>query len=212
MPGIFDVKTESGETMSENKRNYGKRNVKKRLEKIDSPGIRYAKRLSLSFFTTLLIGGLIAVLICIFMGFGIVKRIIDDAPEISLSSVQPTGFATRIYDSQGNLTETLVMSGANREEVEFEELPEDLIDAFVAMEDRRFWEHDGIDLRSIARAAVGVISGDYAGGGSTITQQLIKNNVLDGGRENNWSDRMVRKIQEQYLAVKLEATSGMSKE
>ena len=140
------------------------------------------------------------------------KRIIDDAPEISLSSVQPTGFATRIYDSQGNLTETLVMSGANREEVEFEELPEDLIDAFVAMEDRRFWEHDGIDLRSIARAAVGVISGDYAGGGSTITQQLIKNNVLDGGRENNWSDRMVRKIQEQYLAVKLEATSGMSKE
>ena len=212
MPGIFDVKTESGETMSENKRNYGKRNVKKRLEKIDSPGIRYAKRLSLSFFTTLLIGGLIAVLICIFMGFGIVKRIIDDAPEISLSSVQPTGFATRIYDSQGNLTETLVMSGANREEVEFEELPEDLIDAFVAMEDRRFWEHDGIDLRSIARAAVGVISGDYAGGGSTITQQLIKNNVPDGGRENNWSDRMVRKIQEQYLAVKLEATSGMSKE
>ena len=81
MPGIFDVKTESGETMSENKRNYGKRNVKKRLEKIDSPGIRYAKRLSLSFFTTLLIGGLIAVLICIFMGFGIVKRIIDECYE-----------------------------------------------------------------------------------------------------------------------------------
>ena len=37
-----------------------------------------------------------------------------------------------------------------------------MIDAFVAMEDRRFWEHDGIDLRCIARAAVGVISGDYA--------------------------------------------------
>ncbi len=186
--------------------------MKRKLDKMESPGLRYAKRFSLSFFTTLLIGGLVAVLICMFMGFRIVKGIIDDAPDISLSSVQPTGFATRIYDNQGNLTETLVMSGANREEVTFEELPENLINAFVAMEDRRFWEHNGIDLRSIARAAVGVISGDYAGGGSTITQQLIKNNVLDGGRENNWSDRLVRKIQEQYLALKLEATSGMSKE
>ena len=198
--------------MNENKKNYGRRNVKRKLDKMESPGLRYAKRFSLSFFTTLLIGGLVAVLICMFMGFRIVKGIIDDAPDISLSSVQPTGFATRIYDNQGNLTETLVMSGANREEVTFEELPENLLNAFVAMEDRRFWEHNGIDLRSIARAAVGVISGDYAGGGSTITQQLIKNNVLDGGRENNWSDRLVRKIQEQYLALKLEATSGMSKE
>ena len=54
---------------------------------------------------------------------------------------------------------------------------------FVAIEDARFWEHNGIDLRAIARAAVGVLTGNSKGGGSTITQQLIKNNVLGGGRE-----------------------------
>ena len=59
-----------------------------------------------------------------------------------------------------------------------EELPENLVNAFVAIEDSRFWTHDGIDLRSIARAVKGVVSDDYSGGGSTITQQLIKNNIF----------------------------------
>ena len=80
------------------------------------------------------------------------------------------------------------------------------------MEDRRFWEHNGIDLRSIMRAAAGILTGDYAGGGSTITQQLVKNNVLAGGSETSWGARLERKLQEQYLAVKLEQSSQMSKE
>ncbi len=82
----------------------------------------------------------------------------------------------------------------------------------MAIEDSRFWSHNGIDLRSIARAAKGLISDDYAGGGSTITQQLIKNNVFAGGMETGWGPRIERKLQEQYLAVQLEKNSGMSKE
>ena len=80
----------------------------------------------------------------------------------------------------------------------------------MAIEDARFWQHNGIDLRSIARAAWGILSGDYSGGASTITQQLIKNNVLGGGSEDNWGDRIERKIQEQYLALQLD--KSMSKE
>lgn len=173
---------------------------------------RYIRRFIRSFFITLSIGAVIVLAAGAAVGVGMIKDIIDQAPPISLAGIRPSGFATRIYDSQGNLTETLVMSGANREEAAFDEFTEDLVNAFVAMEDRRFWEHDGIDLRSIGRAVAGVLTGDYAGGGSTITQQLIKNNVLNGGRENSWGERLERKIQEQYLAYTLEQNSGLEKE
>ena len=95
------------------------------------------------------------------------------------------------------------MAGSNREEASYDELPQDLIDAFVAIEDSRFWTHNGIDLRSISRAAVGVLTGENRGGGSTITQQLIKNNVFNGGMETSFGAKLERKIQEQYLAVQL---------
>ena len=89
-------------------------------------------------------------------------------------NIQPDRFATTVFDAEGNLTETLVTSGSNRESATYEELPENLVNAFVAIEDSRFWTHDGIDLRSIARAVKGVVSDDYSGGGSTITSSSLK--------------------------------------
>ena len=102
-----------------------------------------------------------------------------------------------VYDSAGNVTETLVTAGSNREEASYDELPKNLINAFVAYEDARFWEHNGIDLRSIMRAVKGVLTGDSsAGGGSTITQQLIKNSVFGGGMEKSFGEWLERKMQE----------------
>ena len=138
------------------------------------------------------------------LGYGVFKGIIDSAPEIDVASIEPSGFATMVYDSEGNLTETLVKSGANRLEATYEELPQDLIDAFVAIEDSRFWSHKGIDFRAIMRAVVGVLTNDPAGGGSTLTQQLIKNNVFAGGNEDTFGETLERKIQEWYLAIQLE--------
>ena len=86
------------------------------------------------------------------IAFGAVRGIIERTPGLDLDSIAPKGYATMIYDSKGNLTDTLVMEGSNRDPAAFEELPEDLINAFVAIEDARFWEHNGIDLRAIARA------------------------------------------------------------
>ena len=143
--------------------------------------------------------------LCTACGIGMISGIIDSAPKIDPSAISPLGFATTVYDSAGNVTETLVMAGSNREEASYDELPEDLINAFVAIEDSRFWQHKGIDTRSIMRAVVGVVKGDSSsGGGSTITQQLIKNNVFNGGREKTFGEKLERKIQEQYLALKLE--------
>lgn len=172
--------------------NFGEQKIKAHLREMESLGGKYRRRM---LHQICLLGVLVLVWAAaagIAVGAGMIKGIIDLAPQVSLADLEPQGFATQIYDSQGNLTETLVMSGANREEASYEEFPEHLVQAFVSMEDRRFWEHNGIDLRSIMRAAAGILTGDYAGGGSTITQQLVKNNVLAGGSETSWGARLER--------------------
>ena len=97
-------------------------------------------------------------------------------------------------------------SGSNRVYKTIDEIPKDLQHAFVAIEDERFYDHNGIDLQGIARAAVvGLTSGDFSEGASTLTQQLIKNNVFpEFVHENTFYDRLERKLQEQYLALEIE--------
>lgn len=138
-------------------------------------------------------------------GIGFLKGILDGAPEIDQISVVPTGYKTTIYDKDGNLIETLVGAGSNREYVTIDQIPDVLEKAVIAIEDERFYEHSGIDVKGIFRAFfVGVKQGEFDQGASTITQQLIKNQVFDGGAETNFIDRFVRKVQEQQLSIELE--------
>ncbi len=192
--------------------NYGNFEARQRLKSLNSKRAKYASKLFLSFSKALFVFFLFCAVTAASVGLGMVSGIIENAPSVDILNIQPDRFATTVYDSKGNLTDTLVTSGSNREAATYDELPQDLIDAFVAIEDSRFWSHNGIDLRSIGRAVKGLITNDYAGGGSTITQQLIKNNVFAGGMETNWGSRIERKLQEQYLAVQLEKNSGMSKQ
>ena len=138
--------------------------------------------------------------------------ILDETPDMGNLDVSPKGLATTIYDASGNKIQTLIGKGANRSLITYDQLPENLINAFVAIEDSRFWTHEGIDLKGILRAGVvGLTSGRFSEGASTITQQLIKNNVFEnGGQEKTTGARFVRKIQEQYLALELDHV--MSKE
>ena len=86
-----------------------------------------------------------------------------------------------------------------------------LADAFVAIEDKRFYEHNGIDIQGIIRAAFIVLQErDLSQGASTITQQIIKNNVFDNWTNESDIQKIRRKVQEQYLALELE--KKMSKE
>ena len=94
------------------------------------------------------------------MAVGMIKGIIDNAPDVDVDSIVPLGYATTVYNASGQVTDTLVMAGSNREEVTYDELPKVLIDAFVAIEDSRFWKHNGIDTRAILRAVSGVITGN----------------------------------------------------
>lgn len=187
--------------------NYGKRNTRRLEKQVDSKGTKIRKKFGILICKALLLGILLLVVVGGCAGVGIMKGIIDSAPDISEIDVTPTGFSTTVLASDGTETATLVGSGSNRQYVTIDEIPENLQHAFVAVEDSRFYEHNGIDLYGIARAAVsGIMSGgDFDQGASTITQQLIKNNVLTTWTsETTFLERLQRKIQEQYLAVKLE--------
>jgi len=105
--------------------------------------------------------------------------------------------ATKIYSSDNVLLATV--GSVNRQYVKIDQIPQHLKDATIAIEDHRFYEHSGIDLRSIARAAVKDITGfGWEQGGSTITQQLAKNVYLSPEQS------ITRKIREAVLAVLLE--------
>lgn len=191
--------------------NYGKHATEKKIRSANSKARKYTTKVFLAFIKSLFVLCLFGGIVAASVGIGMVKGIIDNTPDVDISTIVPNEYASTVYDSAGNVTETLVTAGSNREEATYEELPKNLINAFVAYEDSRYWEHNGIDLRSILRAIRGVLTGDSsAGGGSTITQQLIKNSVFGGGMEKSFGERLERKFQEWYLAVKLDG--AMSKE
>ncbi|SES64642.1 transglycosylase domain-containing protein [[Clostridium] polysaccharolyticum] len=185
--------------------NFSNNGIKDKYKETVSPNKKRKKKASVLFFRTFLICIVLCACIGTFAGIGIVRGIIDNAPHIDSINVAPTTFATTIYDSKGNKMQQLVGSNANRVYVNIEDIPKDLINAFIAVEDERFWSHKGIDVRGIFRAFfLGITGGGFDQGASTLTQQLLKNTVFEGGMETNFSDKFERKIQEQYLALQLE--------
>lgn len=185
---------------------FSKNGIAKKQHQIKSTTRKVASKAWVSFFRVFLIGIVFLAIIGSYAGFGILKGLTDSSPSIDQINVAPTGYTTSIYDKDGNLIETLAEAGANRVYVTIDEIPKVLQNCFIAIEDERFYEHDGIDIRGIFRAFYNGISqgGNFDQGASTITQQLIKNQVFNGGAENNFVDRFIRKVQEQYLAIQLE--------
>ncbi|SFA98186.1 penicillin-binding protein 1A [Acetitomaculum ruminis DSM 5522] len=140
-------------------------------------------------------------------------EIIASAPKISDEDVSPSGLATSVYSNDGTEITKLVASGSNRQYKKISEIPEDLQHAFVAIEDERFYEHNGIDVKGIFRAALVILAtGHPSQGASTITQQLIKNNIFsDWTSESTLKQKITRKVQEQYLALQLEKSISKDK-
>ena len=101
--------------------NYGKKATEKKLKESASNTHRYASKIFLGFFKTLLLSTVMIIVVGVSIGVGMIKGIIDSAPEINIESIVPQGFATTVYDSAGNLTDTLVTAGSNRDPVTYEE-------------------------------------------------------------------------------------------
>ena len=186
--------------------NYGKEGAKKKARDLNARTPKVLRKFKIWIYKLLLVAAFAGAVCLVFTAYGVYKGIIDSAPTIDAMDVTPTGFLSTILDTEGNTTATLVASGANRVYVTIDEIPENLQHAFVAIEDERFYEHNGIDVKGIIRAGVkGLLSGGhFSQGASTITQQLLKNNVFTSWTTDKGFAKVVRKLQEQYLAVELE--------
>lgn len=192
--------------------NYGKKGVSKVQKSLTSKTIKFKKMFFVSLLKIMLTAAISIMVIGVCFGIGMFKGILSSAPDIDPAEVLPKGFATVVYDAKGNEITKLVAANSNRSYEKMDMIPQDLADAFVAIEDERFYSHNGIDIKAIMRAGFEVIKskGKLSQGGSTITQQLIKNNVFDNWTNESTIQKIKRKIQEQYLAIDLE--KKMSKE
>lgn len=128
---------------------------------------------------------------------GIAKGYVETAPNLDLAALDDQAQTSFIYDANGNLI-TEYKGTENRVMVSLAAMPRYLQQAFVAVEDARFYTHNGVDIKRIVGAFVSNLSSSNTQGGSTITQQLIKNTLLSS--EQSYK----RKIQEAYLAMQLE--------
>ena len=149
--------------------------------------------------------GKVALVVAVIIGFaiagaalGTVFGILQSTEMLNTSDVMPDSYTSVIYDDEENAVDKLHGS-ENREYVKLSAITKNMQNAVVAIEDQRFYEHNGIDMKGIMRAmAENVKTMSFSQGASTLTQQVIKNEVLTNEKS------ITRKVKEQYLAVSLE--------
>ena len=184
---VIDVSKSEKETMSRSERKKQKKTKKKQPNKMG-----LGKKILLGILGLILLVGV--------SGLGLFAYYAAKAPELTEQDLTGT-YAAELVDMNGEVFHTL--GGEEREYAAADEYPEVLLDAVMAIEDRRFEKHIGIDPIGIARAAVGYVTnaGEIVGGGSTITQQLVKNSVFSSLQEDQ---TLERKAQEAWLSIQLE--------
>lgn len=187
---------ENKNTNIKNKSDNNKKDIKKskNKKKEDSKYLKVLKKIFLSIF---IIG-----IICVTVGVGYIFAIIKSAPELDVNSITNLNQQSILLDSSGNLIDEIPTEEI-RTKIDISEMPDNLKNAYIAIEDERFRDHPGIDARRILGAAFYTIKAKLTGnggvqGGSTLTQQVIKNTVLTN------DVTIERKIKEIYLALKLE--------
>lgn len=155
----------------------------------------------LSVFVTSIKLLVIAILIMGFAGFGAVlgvaKAYVEGTPELDVDRIEDQNLTSFIYDRNGDLI-TEYKGLEHRIWAPLEEIPKNVQNALIATEDVRFYAHNGLDYKRLAGAFINNLRSEAVQGGSTITQQLIKNTLLSP--EQTYK----RKIQEAYLAIQLE--------
>lgn len=153
--------------------------------------------------STLIILGIIG--FC--LGVGVVIYMLKDKPEMEISKFENPESSV-IYDSQGNIAAELGMT--IRQNISYDDLPNVLVDAFVAVEDSRFFEHNGFDVPRFTKAILANLKTmSFGQGGSTFTMQLVKNTYfVDDEAGVNAPKKVSRKVQEIALAFELEGITN----
>ncbi|MCL2350298.1 MAG: penicillin-binding protein, partial [Defluviitaleaceae bacterium] len=180
--------------------NYSAENNKKRMKRYKSPTKKVQNKVLFTVLRVIVAALLISALAVGGAGAGFYLSIVRSAPDVRDLHVGISGGSldTVILDRFGNEIATLD-AGVNRIFAEWDDIPQYLKDAIVAIEDERFFEHNGVDGRGMVRAVYQTLAHGNTQGASTITQQLIKNRL---GLMRNTIET---KLQEQYMAIQFEA-------
>ena len=155
--------------------------------------IKYLKKLSFKSIILIVLG--VGLLLISLLMIWISTLQLPDFKSFTERKIQSS---TKIYDRTGTIILYDVHQNIKRTVIPYEEMGVNILNATVAIEDSEFYQHKGIRLKSIIRAVWSNITGGKVQGGSTITQQLIKNTLLTGQKS------LSRKIKEWILSIKIE--------
>ncbi|WP_114792077.1 transglycosylase domain-containing protein [Niabella yanshanensis] len=147
------------------------------------------------FWRLFFIGFVLFIAVILMANYGVFGKM----PSIEELENPTIAQASEVYASDGTLMGRYYLPSGNRSIVKYKEISPNVINALVSTEDKRFYEHSGIDIKGTLRA---IFSGGSQGGGSTITQQLAL--ALFNKRANNPVKRVIQKLKEWIIAVKLE--------
>lgn len=132
-----------------------------------------------------------ASLMAVFFAYIIIK-----APKFDPNNLKFTQMS-ELYDTEGNIITK--MGNENRTEISYDDLPEVLIDAIIATEDSKFFQHNGFDLARFMKASMYQLVGKNGGGASTLTMQIAKNNYTS--TESKGFEGITRKFTDIYLSI-----------
>ncbi|MCM1119759.1 MAG: transglycosylase domain-containing protein [bacterium] len=187
--------------------NYSRKGVRAKKKALNAKSQKIGRKVALLTLKLFLVAIVGVSVILASAGIGMFKGILASTPQITPSDVAPVGAATFVYDCEGNKLDELIAVNSNRIIVTQDKIPEHLALAFVAIEDARYYQHNGIDYKAMLRSGYQFIKtmGKETQGASTITQQLLKNTIFTTwtSEGDNMIKKIKRKLQEQYLAIEL---------
>ena len=189
-----EVMTNNKKTINKSKNN-DKKEKKIKKEKTKETKVKKKNRtkkiLKIILIICFALGIIALIAVCLFF-----KMIIDEAPDFDVNNLMMQE-SSIMYMNNGE--EINRLGNENREIITYDELPEVLIDAIIATEDSRFFQHNGFDLPRFLKASLGQAAGKDAGGASTLTMQIVKNAFTDQTSEG-W-EGIKRKFTDIYMAI-----------
>jgi len=163
-------------------------------------GTSEKKRRRINFIVRFWVIYFFSIVLAFLIFFGISQSWFGYMPSFEELENPERNLASEVYSSDSYLLGTYYIE--NRSDIHFNDLPPHLVQALLATEDIRFRDHAGVDVKALGRVAYGLVTGNYSGGGSTLTQQLAKN-LFPRGNLTKW-ELVGRKLKEWVTAIKLE--------
>lgn len=191
---------------------FGENEILEREQKLFSTEHRFLNRLrldALCFQLFLLLAILAVISVCLIGAF---RGIVSSAPTVNEKQILTSSKTTILYDKDGNELQRLDGSGIRQNYVALNKISMAARNAFIAADDTEYYKHHGVDIRNFFYAFYpDSASAQYAGSRRTLTQKLIRNQIFVSDNNSSSMERVVQKIQEQYLAVQFESEVGKDK-